>query len=64
MISKNKFSDTEVKLSYDVMTTLRDGLYMNTYQISEFGRNTAVIRLFFRTKDGKTHQIANTEIEL
>lgn len=65
MKQPRKHSDTEIKLSYDVMNALRDSIFLSSYVSNEYGLgNRLVIRLMFTTKDGKIHQIANTDVAL
>ena len=61
---RTKFSDTEIKQSYDVMNLLKDCLFLHSYSYpdpNDVGSRKSVTTLNFRTKDGKVHQITSTE---
>lgn len=57
-------SDTEIELSYSIMYELRRALSLHTYSYFENSERKAVVRLTYTTKDGKVHEITNTEINL
>jgi hypothetical protein len=57
-------SDTEINLSYEVMSELKRGMSLHSYSYQEAGDWKCVIRLVYTTLDGKKHEITNTEIAL
>lgn len=57
-------SDTEIELSYSIMHELRRALSLHAYSYLENGERKAVLRLTYTTKDGKIHELTNTEIDL
>lgn len=60
-----KASDTEIDLSYDILNALRDSMFMSAFSVKDMaGRDKIILRLMFRTKDGKIHQITNTEFQV
>lgn len=59
-----KCSDTEIQLSYEVMSELRRGMSLHSYSYQEDGDWKCVVRIGYTTLDGKKHEITSTEIKL